>query len=106
MIASRETSFRFFLYCFQADRPLMPSSSWRGNNSRSLVDHCLREFDATIIDTPPANDYSDARRVSQVVGYSLLVARQNKSLIDDLKSLKEQLQGDKAKVIGCVLNMT
>ncbi len=41
------------------------------------MDFCLREFDATIVDTPPANQYSDARRVSTVVGYSLIVAHRN-----------------------------
>lgn len=61
---------------------------------------CLREYDATIIDTPPANTCSDARRVSTVVGYSLIVTRRNKSLVNDVKILTEQLRGDHAEVIG------
>jgi protein-tyrosine kinase len=71
---------------------------------KSLVDFCLREFDATIVDTPPANIYSDARRVSTVVGYSLIIARRNKSHINDIKALAEHLRGDHANVIGTVLN--
>ena len=71
---------------------------------KSLMDFCLREFDATIVDTPPANIYSDARRVSTVVGYSLIVARRNKSHINDIKTLAEHLRGDHANVIGTVLN--
>ena len=71
---------------------------------KSLMDFCLREFDATIVDTPPANIYSDARRVSTVVGYSLIVARRNKSHINDIKALAEHLRGDHANVIGTVLN--
>ena len=63
---------------------------------KSLMDFCLREFDATIVDTPPANRYSDARRVSTVVGYSLIVARRNKSHINDIKVLAEHLRGDHA----------
>jgi protein-tyrosine kinase len=73
---------------------------------RGLVNFCLREFDATIVDTPPANRYSDARRVSSAVGYSLIVARRNTSRINDIKVLTEQLQGDHAIVIGTVLNET
>src|SRR6185312_15977685 len=69
-----------------------------------LMDFCLREFDATIVDTPPANIYSDARRISTVVGYSLIVARRNRSHIDDIKALVEQLHGNHATVIGTVLN--
>jgi capsular exopolysaccharide synthesis family protein len=70
----------------------------------SLMNYCLREFDATIVDTPPANSYSDVRRVGSVVGYSLIVARRNLSLISDIKNLTEQLRGDHAEVIGTVLN--
>lgn len=71
---------------------------------KSLMDFCLREFDATIVDTAPANRYSDARRVSTVVGYSLIVAQRNKSHVNDIKVLAEHLRGDHATVIGTVLN--
>jgi capsular exopolysaccharide synthesis family protein len=74
------------------------------NRFEALMHFCLREYDATIIDTPPANTCSDARRVSTVVGYSLIVTRRNKSLVNDVKILTEQLRGDHAEVIGSVLN--
>jgi protein-tyrosine kinase len=74
-----------------------------GARFKFVMDFCLREFDATVLDTPPANRYSDARRISSVVGYSLVVARRNKSLLSDVKALVEQLKGDRAVVIGTVL---
>lgn len=77
-----------------------------GGRFKSLVDFCLREFDVTIVDTAPANRYSDARRVSTVVGYSLIVAQRNKSHVQDIKALAEHLRGDHATVIGSVLNET
>lgn len=70
----------------------------------SLLDFCLRDFDLTIVDTPAANKCSDARRISTVLGYSLVVSRRNHSRIDDLKTLISQLEADHAKVIGTVLN--
>jgi Mrp family chromosome partitioning ATPase len=66
--------------------------------------YCLREYDVTIVDTPPANTSSDARRISNVVGYSLLVARRNQSLISDIKTLAEQMLDDRVKVVGTVMN--
>jgi capsular exopolysaccharide synthesis family protein len=75
-----------------------------GSRFESLMNYCLREFDATIVDTPPANAYSDVRRVSTVVGYSLIVTRRDQSLISDIRNLTEQLRGDHAEVIGTVLN--
>lgn len=70
----------------------------------ALMDYCLRDFDATIVDTPPANSCSDARRISTVAGYSLIVARRHKSLVDDVKTLAGQLQADHARIVGTVLN--
>jgi protein-tyrosine kinase len=69
-----------------------------------VMNLCLREYDLTIIDTPPANTCADARRISDVAGYSLLVARRNKSLVADLKILVDQLMDDEVTVIGALMN--
>jgi len=81
-----------------------PQELLAGHRFKDLMEFCLRDYEATIVDTPAANSCSDARRVSTVVGYSLLVARLNKSYVDDLKTLTAQLQGDHARVVGTVLN--
>jgi protein-tyrosine kinase len=75
-----------------------------GHRFKTLMEFCLRDFEATILDTPAANGCSDARRISTVVGYSLLVARINKTNVEDLKTLTSQLQDDRARVVGTVLN--
>ena len=71
---------------------------------RALMDFCLREFDATIVDTPPANSCSDVLRIATVAGYCLIVARRNKSYVEDVKTLSRQLQANHARVVGTVLN--
>lgn len=81
-----------------------PQELLAGDRFQQLMDVCLRDFDMTILDTPPANSCADARRISNVVGYSLVVARRDKSLIDDVKTLVGELQGDHASVVGTVLN--
>jgi len=70
----------------------------------TLVDFCLRNFDVTLFDTPPANSCADARLVSKVVRYSLIVARKDKTFVDDVKTLVGQLEADDVKVIGTVFN--
>ena len=75
-----------------------------GERFRALAELCLREFDFTVFDTPPANVCADARRVCTVVGYGLIVARRHDSYFDDLKALNSQLGADHAKVVGTVLN--
>jgi protein-tyrosine kinase len=81
-----------------------PQELLAGNRFKSLMEFCLRDYEATIIDTPAANNCSDARRVSTVVGYSLIVARLNTSYVDDLRTLTDQLRADHVKVVGTVLN--
>jgi capsular exopolysaccharide synthesis family protein len=70
----------------------------------ALMNACLRDFELTIVDTPPANTCSDARRIATVLGYAMVIARRDESRIDDLKTLVGQLQSDHAKVVGTVLN--
>jgi capsular exopolysaccharide synthesis family protein len=75
-----------------------------GDRFQMLMDFCLRDFDVTIVDTPPANGSSDVRRISTVLGYSLIVAGSNRTYVNDVKTLAEQLRSDHAKVLGTVLN--
>jgi protein-tyrosine kinase len=68
-----------------------------------LMDYCLRNFEATIVDTPPANRTHGAKQISSVVGHSLIVAYKGKTYIKDVKTLTQQLTADGVKVIGSVL---
>jgi capsular exopolysaccharide synthesis family protein len=81
-----------------------PQELLAGDRFRSLMKFCLREFDATIVDTPPANTSTDARRISGVAGYSLIVAGRDKTFVRDVKTLSSQLKADRAVVIGTVMN--
>lgn len=69
-----------------------------------LIDGCLRDFDITVIDTPSANRCADGRRISTVVGYSLIVARRNHSFVGDITALADQLREGRAQIVGTVMN--
>jgi len=71
---------------------------------QAVMEYCLLEYDATVIDTAPANTCSDARRVSTVAGYAVIVARRDETFVDDVKTLTSELLGDHATVVGTVLN--
>lgn len=75
-----------------------------GDRLKPLLDVCQREFDATIIDTPPANSCSDARLISSIAGYSLIVAKRDASFLGDVKTLADELRRANAHVVGAVLN--
>jgi capsular exopolysaccharide synthesis family protein len=81
-----------------------PQDLLAGDRFKSLMDFCRRDFDVTVIDTPPANRSSDVRRISQVVGHGLIVTRRNVTLVQDVQTLTGQLEADHARVVGTVLN--
>ena len=74
-----------------------------GERFRGLMTHCLREFDITIVDTPPANKSYDAKQIASVVGSAVLVARRNKTFIRDVKTLATQLGSDGVRIVGAIM---
>jgi protein-tyrosine kinase len=73
-------------------------------NFKSLIERCLRDFEFTIIDTPPTNRCADARRICTVVGYGVIVAKRNTSYFTEIQTLAHHMEEDGAKVVGTVLN--
>lgn len=71
---------------------------------RALIDRSLRDFEFTIIDTPPTNRCADARRISTMLGYSVIIARRDVAYFSDITTLASQLREDGVRVIGTVLN--
>jgi capsular exopolysaccharide synthesis family protein len=69
-----------------------------------VINACMRDFTMTIIDTPPANSCADCRRIASVAGYSLIVSRRHKGLVEDVKTLASQLREAHSNVIGTVMN--
>lgn len=69
-----------------------------------LASRCLRDYQITIIDSPPSSQWADVLRLSQVAGYSLIVAQRGKSLIQDINMLIQELDADNARVVGTVMN--
>jgi tyrosine-protein kinase Etk/Wzc len=84
--------------------PANPQELLSGGRFPFLVDRLLREFDLTIFDTTPTNSCTDAQRVANVAGYSLIVGRKHKTFFNDVKTLAQLLSADRSVVVGTVLN--
>jgi protein-tyrosine kinase len=81
-----------------------PQELLAGQRFKDLIEFCLRDYQLTIVDTPAANASTDARRISTLVGYSLIVAGKNSSRLSDVHVLLDQITGDHGHAIGTVLN--
>lgn len=69
-----------------------------------LIKYASTVFDVIIIDSPAITEGSDAQIISSVTKGAVLVSRINKTTVDELRSLKVQIQGAGATTIGAVVN--
>lgn len=60
--------------------------------------------DYIIVDSPPMSMVSDTEYLSDIVDASLLVVRQNYSLIADINDSIETLKNSNSNLIGCIIN--
>lgn len=88
---------------FAGGTPYNPQELLATERFDAFMNFCLRDYEMTVLDTPPASSCSDANRISGVVGYSLVVARRDRSLFNDIRTLIEQLESDRACVVGTVM---
>lgn len=63
----------------------------------------LREFDLTLINTPPANLYADSQRIASIAGFAVIVGRSHRTYFDDVSELTRQLVTDRVTVVGSIL---
>jgi receptor protein-tyrosine kinase len=71
---------------------------------RTLMAQCLRDYDLTIVDTPPSSLSADARRIAAVTHYAMVVARRDQTFVKDIKVLLDELAADGAQPVGTYLN--
>jgi Mrp family chromosome partitioning ATPase len=75
-----------------------------GNVFKSIMSSCLRDYDLTILDTPPANRYADARRIASLARYALVVACCKRSYLKDIRTLLTEMESDRTTAVGTYLN--
>lgn len=71
---------------------------------RSLLEWARKEFDYVLLDLPPMSVVSDAETLAALADASLLVVRQNVATATGINRAVADLEGGKAKLLGCVLN--
>ena len=71
---------------------------------RELLDSCSENFDAVVLDTYSSSLASDAQMVAHQVGFVLLMAQKDVTLLSDLRQTKSDMQAAGVEVIGTVFN--
>ena len=69
-----------------------------------LLDWARSNYDYVVLDLPPMGAASDAEGMTKLADACVLVARQNVAVASALNKAIASLEGQKAKLLGCVLN--
>lgn len=69
-----------------------------------LINYAKTIYDVVIIDSPAISLGADAQIISSVTKGAVLVCKANMTTVKEMKSLKAQIQGAGANVIGVLLN--
>ena len=70
----------------------------------ALLDWARKNFDYVLLDLPPMAAASDAEGMTALADACLLVVRQNVAMAPALNKAVASLEGQRAKLLGCVLN--
>ena len=93
------------LYVLPAGRStITPSELLASSSFETFLQRMREQFDAVLIDTPPALSAVDAKIVAAKCDGTLLVIQQRKVKRDEARKVKEELEGAGARLLGVALN--
>lgn len=81
-----------------------PTEILSSQQMAKVIKAAREEFDYVIIDTAPAAVVTDANILSNFADAAILVVRENFSACARIRSVIEDIGGNKAEIIGCVFN--
>jgi protein-tyrosine kinase len=70
---------------------------------QALLEHCERQFDVVIVDTPAASEGPDAKVTAAQCGGAVVVVRQDHTPLDTVSQLVKGLKSATVTVVGTVL---
>lgn len=84
--------------------PPNPSELLVSNKMKKVIDDLSQIFDIIIFDVPPCLVVTDALILARLVDFSIIVAAQNYTKMDELNKAKIAIESVGGKVAGVVLN--
>lgn len=84
--------------------PENPSELLMGQGFRQLLGQFSKRYDVVLIHVPPVLEFTDAAIVGALCDIRLMIARADKTTVNELETASQRLQLAGIKVTGCVLN--
>ena len=71
---------------------------------KTMLNWARQNFDFIVLDLPPMSVAADAEGMAELADACLMVVRQNMAFASELNNAIGNLEGHRAKMLGCVLN--
>lgn len=84
--------------------PPNPSELLVSSKMSGMIEKLKKQFDVILFDAPPTLIVADALIIARLVDFSILVAAQNTTRMEDLSKAKAAIENVGGKVAGVVLN--
>lgn len=84
--------------------PGVPQELVAQRKFNEVITKGMRSHEFTVVDTPPANEFSDYLGISMIARYALLVARKDLTRVSDIRAMTDQLLADRVKLVGAFMN--
>lgn len=100
----QETEIRNLYLITAGSVPPNPSELLSSNKMKNIIDELGQLFDVIIFDAPPCLVVTDALILARLVDFSIIVAAQNYTKMEELNKAKMAIENVGGKVAGVVLN--
>ncbi len=100
----QETEIRNLYLITAGSVPPNPSELLSSNKMKNIIDELSQLFDVIIFDAPPCLVVTDALILARLVDFSIIVAAQNYTKMEELNKAKMAIENVGGKVAGVVLN--
>ncbi|MBK1877937.1 GumC family protein [Pelagicoccus mobilis] len=81
-----------------------PTQFLTSPNIKKLFEALQQRFDVILVDSPPVGLFSDALALAQCLGETILIARESRAPIDQIRRVIADVDNTPAPVLGVVLN--
>ena len=100
----QETEIKNLYLITAGSVPPNPSELLVSNKMKKIIDTLSEIFDIIIFDVPPCLVVTDALILARLVDFSIIVAAQNYTKMEELNKAKASIENVGGKVAGVVLN--
>ncbi len=103
-VIKKKTSIDGLDFIPRGKSPLKPANVLMSNKFQEFLLELSNSYDYVLIDSPPVLAVTDSNIIGALAGSTLVVARYDKSSVNEVKYAVDKLEASNANVVGLIFN--